>query len=115
MRSQEQIQKILSTVGKSTYHENFISQNDINIILNEFYSNEQKVKKNTGPLTLDIIKVVYNKEPNAYRTLINIYDNIVHEPITNELRFYWVFDFDHYANIPQEVLNRWKNLMECKL
>ena len=53
MRNQEQINKIKSQFGEPYSVENFISQDDINELI-EIYEHGNKTHKVTGPLTVDV-------------------------------------------------------------
>lgn len=68
MRTEQQKQEIIETFSEPVSIENFISQEEILELINEFNSSKEKIHKNTGPITVNID---FTKQP-----FVNLLDKI---------------------------------------
>jgi hypothetical protein len=41
--------------------------------------------------------------PDTDKVCFSIYDNLPHSSVSNEWRFFWVYDFDQYVNVPSDI------------
>lgn len=68
MRTEQEKQAIIETFSEPVSIENFISQEEILELVNEFNNSKEKIHKNTGPITVNID---FTKQP-----FINLLDKI---------------------------------------
>lgn len=63
MRTQQDKDIITSNISDPWIIENFLSKNDIDLLIKFFYTSPDKIQKSTGPLTLDITQTELSHEP----------------------------------------------------
>jgi hypothetical protein len=68
MRTEQEKLAIEETFSEPVSIENFISQDEIAELINEFNSSKEKIHKNTGPITVNID---FTKQP-----FVNLLDKI---------------------------------------
>lgn len=60
MRTKSERLAIINSFSEPISLENWLSQDEINILIDEFHNSKEKIHKNTGPITVNID---FNKEP----------------------------------------------------
>lgn len=91
MRSSEQIEKIKQRIQEPFLVKNFLTISEIQHLINLFESDENKIYKNTGPITLDIKK--HLSDPIINNIFKNLSNHIEEFEIISA--FFFKTDFPH--------------------